>query len=115
MATRPDLFAFTMSQLRNGSAGVEASELLNECVTRARETGKPAELLIKIKIKPDGAGAGQYFLEDTISNKLPKQERSKTLFFGTPDGNLQRNDPNQRSLDLRAVDEEKPVELKKPA
>lgn len=115
MGVRADLFAFTMSQLRNGSAAVEASELLNECVVRARETGKPAELIVKIKIKPDGAGAGQYFLEETITNKLPKQERSKTLFFGTPEGNLQRNDPNQRSLDLRPVDDEKPAELKKPA
>lgn len=112
MAIRDDLFSAVMAQLRNGSAAVEASELLNECVNRSRETGKPSELIIKLKIKPDGVASGQYFLEDQITHKLPKHERSKTLFFGTPEGNLQRNDPKQKQLDLRSIDDDKPTELK---
>lgn len=113
MATRPDLFAFTIAQIRNGAAGVEASEKLNECVNSSRETGKSSELIIKIKIKPDGRDSGQYFIEENITNKLAKPERGKTLFFGTPDGNLSRDNPRQQSLELRSVDDVKPVQLKK--
>jgi len=113
MTTRPDLFAFTLAQIRNGAAGIDASEKLNECVNAARETGKVSELVIKLKIKPDGRDTGQYFLEESITNKLPKPERGKTLFFGTPDGNLTRENPRQQALELRSVDEAKPAQLKK--
>lgn len=112
MTTRPDLFAFTIAQIRNGAAGLEASEKLGECVAVSRDTGKASELIIKIKIKPDGAGTGQYFLEESITNKLPKPERGKTLFFGTPEGNLTRENPRQQTMDLRSVDEQKPSVLK---
>lgn len=113
MTTRPDLFAFTIAQIRNGAAGVEASEKLNECVSSSRDTGKVSELVIKIKIKPDGRDSDQYFIEESITNKLPKPERGKTLFFGTPDGNLTRDNPRQQSLELRSVGDDKPAELKK--
>jgi hypothetical protein len=113
MATRPDLFAFTLAQIRNGAAGVEASDKLTECVTAARETGKAAELVIKIKIKPDGRDSGQYFIEESIVNKLPKPERGKTLFFGTPDGNLTRDNPRQQSLELQKVESDRPSIFKK--
>lgn len=106
MAVREDLFAFLMSQQRNGAAAIEASERLTECVNRSRDTGLTSELTIKIKIKPDGAGSGQYFVEDKIEAKLPTHLKGKTIFFGTPEGNLQRNDPRQHSLPLRSVDDD---------
>lgn len=104
MAVREDLFNATVAQLRNGSTQIEASELLNELVQACRETNKVGELTLKIKVRPDGA-SGQYFLEDQVSINAPKPERGKTLFFGTPDGNLQRDDPNQKKLDLRAIED----------
>lgn len=109
MSFRPDLYAATLNQLRNGGAALEASELLSECVNIARETGKAAELTVTIKIKPDGRDSGQYFLEEKIVAKLPKPERGKTLFFGTPEGNLTRENPRQQSLELKSVDDPKPA------
>lgn len=104
MNVREDLFNATVAQLRNGQTQIEASEMLNELVLACRETNKVGELTLKIKVRPDGA-SGQYFLEDQVSINAPKPERGKTLFFGTPDGNLQRDDPNQRKLDLRAIED----------
>ena len=108
MSIREDLFNATVAQLRNGQTQIEASELLNELVLACRETNKVGELTLKIKVRPDGA-TGQYFLEDQVTINAPKPERGKTLFFGTPEGNLQREDPNQRKLDLRSVEEKQDV------
>jgi len=109
MQVREDLFNATVAQLRNGATQIEASEMLNELVRACRDTNKVGELTLKIKVRPDGS-TGQYFLEDQISCTIPKPERGKTLFFGTPEGNLQRTDPNQKNLDLRSVDDNRQVQ-----
>ncbi|MDO6806775.1 hypothetical protein Q4595_30230, partial [Wenyingzhuangia sp. 1_MG-2023] len=71
-------------------------------VQACRDTNKVGELTLKIKVRPDG-NSGQYFLEDQVSINAPKPERGKTLFFGTPEGNLSRTDPNPGELKLRDV------------
>ena len=108
MSIREDLFNATVAQLRNGQTQIEASEMLNELVLACRETNKVGELTLKIKVRPDGA-SGQYFLEDQVTINAPKPERGKTLFFGTPEGNLSRQDPNQKELELRSLDENREV------
>jgi hypothetical protein len=104
--SRPDLFNATVAQLNNGGTQSEASEMLAELVQACRDTNKVGELTLKIKVRPDGA-TGQYFLEDQLSMKKPEFPRGKTLFFGTPEGNLTRQDPNQGQLDIRAVEDDK--------
>lgn len=104
---RPDLFNATVAQLNNGRTQQELSEALNELVQACRDTNKVGEITLKIKVRPDGA-SGQYFLEDQMNVNLPKFDRAKTLFFGTPEGNLQRTDPAQGDLDIRAVQDATP-------
>jgi hypothetical protein len=104
---RPDLFNATVAQLNNGRTQQELSEALNELVQACRDTNKVGEITLKIKVRPDGA-SGQYFLEDQMNVTLPKFDRAKTLFFGTPEGNLQRTDPAQAELDVRAVQDATP-------
>lgn len=99
---RPDLYVATINQLRYGAAAEELSEKLAECVDRASSTGKTAELTLVIKIKPQGA-SGQYFLTDEIKQKLPSLPKEQTIFFGTPEGNLTREDPRQQKLPLVSV------------
>ncbi|TQV85213.1 hypothetical protein FKG94_03215 [Exilibacterium tricleocarpae] len=60
-------------------------------------------MTLKISIKPDKGETGQYFLESAITEKRPEFEPGKTIMFGTPDGNLQRSDPRQGSLDFRTI------------
>lgn len=112
MHVRSDLFNFVVAHLNYGQTLDELSEKLNACVSASRETGKQAKLTLELTIKPNGA-SGQYELTEQIKTKIPEMARASTLMFGTPEGNLVREDPRQTSLDLRTVDEQpKPATLK---
>ena len=108
---RPDLFTHTVNNLLGGHTAHELSDALAECVDRAQDTGKQAKLTLTLTIKPVGK-TGQYELRDSIKTTLPELDRGMTLMFGTPEGHLTREDPNQASLDLKAVPDESPAELK---
>lgn len=103
MPVRKDLFNYLVNNLRHGNAQEELSEHINQCVDAARETCKTATLTFTLKFKPDGHG--QYFITDNIKAKLPAMEHGATIMYGTPDGNLQREDPKQIGLDLKIVTE----------
>lgn len=112
MAYRQDLFSFTLNQLRNGKTQEELSEKLNELIQSCRNTGQKGEIQLSITVRPDKGDSGQYFLRPTIKLKKPEFAISDTLFWGTPEGNLQRTDPAQGDLDLRIVPEQqKPAVL----
>jgi len=112
---RPDLFTHTLNNLRYGQTANELSEELNTAVQRAIDTGKTAEITLKIKIKPEANGK-QVFITDEIKSKIPAFPREQTILFPTPEGNLQREDPRQASIPgLRSVDEERPDAFKKAA
>lgn len=106
MAVRFDLFTSVINVLRRGLALAELSDALAEAVERARDTGKQASVTLKITVKPQGRD-GQYAVIDDITSKLPKEEKAPTLMFGTPDGNLQRDDPKQQKMDLRSATDDK--------
>jgi hypothetical protein len=109
---RPDLFTHTINQLRYGQTAEELSDHVARCVNAARDTGKQAELTVKLVFKPEANGA-QIFIRDDIKTKVPGFPREATILFPTPQGNLQREDPRQTSLPgLRSVDEERPSNFK---
>ncbi len=112
MPIRHDLFTYVTNQMRGGLTQDELSEALNECVQRSRDTGKTSTLTLNIKIKPNGS-TGQYHLTDTIKIALPSLDKGDSIMFGTPEGNLQREDPAQQSLDLKSVSDDRPITLKK--
>ncbi len=112
MAIREDLFLFVIGQLRYGATQAELSEALNACVNAARETGSKATLTLSLQILPDGDGT--YRIEDKFVHKLPSLKRGSTIMYGTPEGNLEREDPRQKSLDLRSVPDARPEPIKTP-
>jgi hypothetical protein len=62
-------------------------------------------LTLVLKLKP-GKG-GQIEIFDEIKISMPKEEKSSSIMFATPEGNLQREDPRQMQIDgLRTVDME---------
>lgn len=111
MAYRTDLFSYALNQMRNGKAQEEASEKLNELINACRETGTKGKITLEIEVRPDKGDSGQYFLRPSIKIKKPLFAVSDTIFWGTPDGNLQRTDPTQGDLDLKIV-ETKPAPTK---
>lgn len=109
---RPDLFIHTINNLRYGQTQLELSEELHLAVEHAIDTGKTAEITLKIKIKPEANGK-QVFIVDEIKSKIPQFAREQTILFPTPDGNLQREDPRQASIPgLQRVEAERPEQFK---
>lgn len=100
MGARP--FPDTLRQIRFGELQEELTEQLNTLTKACTSSGKAGELVLKIKLKP-GKG-GQVEVLDDLSVKLPKPERGTSIFFATPEGNLQREDPRQMEIgELRQV------------
>lgn len=106
MAYRQDLYTFIVGQIRGGKTQEELSEKLNKLVQDCRNTGKKGELTLTVQIRPDKGDSGQYFVTPSIKTKSPEFAPGETIFWGTPEGNLQRTDPAQHELPLKVVDEQ---------
>ena len=112
MSNRPDLFNHTLNQLLYGATSEELSEKLSECVDAARNTGKQAKLTVTLTVKPIGRDTGQYEIRDKVTAVIPELDRGMTLMFGTPEGNLEREDPRQKNLELKSVETSSKADLK---
>lgn len=102
---RPRPFPDTLAHIRYGELAEELADGLNELVSKVSSTGKAGKLVLTLALKP-GKG-GQIEVADDLKLTLPKEDRGHTIMFATPEGNLQREDPRQRSLEgIRSVDQE---------
>ena len=69
-----------------------------------RETGKAGEITLKIKVrKLDNRNEDAVRLTPHVSTKIPQLPPYDTIMFSTGDGDLLRDDPNQRKLPLEEV------------
>ena len=100
MSIKP--FSETMNAVRYGALLNELDAGWNELVNKVRDTDKSGSMTITFKLTP-GKGAAME-IEDDVKFKIPKLAKGSTLMFPTVEGNLQRSDPNQRTLELRSVD-----------
>ncbi len=93
---RPDLFVHALNLIDSGRAAEEASKELNAVIKGVQDTNKPGELQLTIKVLPHGDG--RYQLLHDIKKKLPPKQKYSTMVWATPDGNLQKSDPNQGDI-----------------
>ena len=101
-APRP--FNHTVTQLRYGTLNEDLTKALHELTQKCGDTGKGGELKLVIKLKPGSGGQMEVF--DDIVLKLPKEPKGSSIMFATVDGNLQREDPRQKTLEgLKTVAE----------
>lgn len=68
-------------------------------------TGKAGSITVTLKFKPDATATGrnsvssaQIEVESSVTSKAPKQAIPRALFFGTVEGELLRDDPDQRPI-----------------
>jgi len=101
-------FEITFRELRKGNALIDASEELAKLVAAVREHNKAGELTIKLTVKPIDGNSDQVVVSDLIKAKVPEGIKPGTMLFTTEENLLQRDDPNQKMLDLREV--EKPTQ-----
>jgi hypothetical protein len=98
MPQRPDFFVQTLKALRNGSAYDELAQRLHECVQACQNSQRKTEITLTLTIKPDKR-EGLYRVIDRIQAKIPEPPNEGTPLFGTPEGYLDKDDP-QQSLDF---------------
>lgn len=94
-------FRETLGKLRQGACEEELTAALAEVVQAVRDTNKAGSLTLKINISPTKGLALE--LDDSISMNVPKLAQPSTMLFPTVEGNLQENNPLQRSFDLTVV------------
>lgn len=97
--TKP--FRDTLAKLRQGECEEELTKALAAVVTAVQNTGKVGVVNLKITVSPTKGLALD--IEDEVTTKVPKLAQPSTLLFPTVEGNLQVNNPMQKSLDLTVV------------
>src|SRR5213595_2421799 len=101
----PKPFNDSQAQLRYGELHEELSDKLNELVSAVDRAQKSGKLVLTLSLKP-GKG-GQIEIGDEIKLTLPKEEKASSIMFATPEGNLQREDPRQKTFEgIRSVEGE---------
>jgi len=91
--------------LRHIGGGVfidTASDKLAELVASVDQTGKSGRIDLTISVKKATRG-GAMHISGKVKLTKPAEEPMEAMLFATPEGNLIAEDPNQRSLDLKAI------------
>lgn len=99
----PKPITFTLQQLENGRLIDDLSDMQAEIVQAVSETGRMGELKLHLKYKKESDGV--LSIECKMTKSVPENERGKSIFYSTPEGNLERNNPNQVSMDLHVAEE----------
>lgn len=81
----------------------EAAENLAELVRAVEENGGAGVLTLEIKVRKYSRG-GALILTGIPKLKKPAEPPLEALMFGTPEGNLETEDPNQMKLELKQVE-----------
>jgi hypothetical protein len=92
----------TLRILQGGAFLDECSDLLADVVKSVDETGKAGRLTITLDMKKSG---GALAITAKVTNKSPEKAPDADLLWPTVEGNLSIDNPAQRKLDLRPVDE----------
>lgn len=93
-----------LREIRKGKAVDLASQRMAEIVQAVDETGKPGELTITIKVKPEKGGGSQKVIQVGVKAKIPEVDLPEGVFFSDQDGDLHRTDPAQNEMFADARD-----------
>lgn len=108
MNTRP--FIDTFRHIEGGCLLDDLADQQRQVIEAVRHTHRKGSLTLTLSYTPEGHG--QISIEADVKIKAPKRARGKSIFFVTPDANLERNDPRQRELDIQPVADDRPTQFK---
>ena len=98
-------FNDTLNAVRFGQLQDELTVKFDQLIQACRDTGKTGEITLKLKLRPLKGSSQQVEISDAILLNKPEFDNGTTIMFINKDGNLQREDPRQMSLEgLRQVD-----------
>lgn len=87
-----------LREMRKGRIVEDATEALTELVKAVDATNKPGSLTLKLTVKPSKDGGWEKTLSAAISTSVPRPDLPDAVFFSNADGQLVRDDPDQREL-----------------
>lgn len=90
-----------LGDVRTGELNQELTEKLTALVLAVQETNKVGTLTLRLKLVPTKGLAME--IEDEVTVRAPSLPKPSTLLFPTTEGNLQLQNPMQKSLDLAVV------------
>lgn len=90
-------FASWLVEQAGGKTESELTDGLRDLVTRVADTGKRGSMQLTVVVEPMKEDASMLLIKDEIKLKLPEHDRKASIFW-QKDGELLRNDPNQRSI-----------------
>lgn len=107
-------FMDLLRTLRDGGCLEDLSRALKQLNVAVATTGKAGTLTLKVSIKPADRGVNtlRVTARDEIALKLPMPDKGTSLYFLDQSQNLCENDPFQRKLELRSVDDPAPGPLR---
>ena len=91
-------FVDTLRDLRGGEVLDQLDEQLQELVRAVASTQAGGQLTLTVVVAPMKGSTEAVVVKDVIKLKKPEVKSAGTLMFPTVEGNLQRNNPNQREL-----------------
>lgn len=108
-------FSEHLRTLSAGSLNAELTERLAEVIKRVRETGKAGGVSLTIKVAMlNDRDENAVKLIPNVSTKMPAFKPYEAVMYSTADGDLQRDDPRQRKLDLKEVHKDRPAPIDLP-
>jgi hypothetical protein len=87
-----------LREIRKGRAVDLASLRFAELIQAVDETGKPGELTITLKVKPEKGGGSQKTIIPVIKVKIPELDLAEGVFFSDAEGDVHRSDPAQKDI-----------------
>jgi hypothetical protein len=97
-------FLHVLQHHEEGEVLNQLAEAQRECRAAAELTGKVASLTLVVKFKAAARGATAIMIAP-VKVKLPEAEPGASLWFSDEEGNLHRNDPRQKELPLKTVED----------
>lgn len=91
-------FATFLLEQAGGKTHTELTDNLRDLVAKVKDTGKKGTLTLTVSIAPMKGDASMLVVSDEIKMRPPEHDRKASIFWPDNDGNLLRNDPNQRSF-----------------
>lgn len=97
-------FLYVLQHHEEGEILNQLAQAQRECRAAAELTGKVASLTLVVKFKAAARGATAIMIAP-VKIKLPVPEPGASLWFSDEEGNLHRNDPRQKELPLKTVED----------
>lgn len=103
METQTNSFEAVLRNQRKGVLAAELSDKLAELTRAVCAYGKPGKLTLILKLAPASGDGSALAVFDEIEIKPPTAPKPNSIFFTTEDGQLLREDPAQKELELKVV------------